>query len=117
MAATSILRRLGRALTGLVLCVFILGCGPGNLTKANYDKIKNGMTLDEVEKILGRGDQQATGDGSNIAAGVGVDLGGASGGGRPGSSDKVFLWESGGRKITITFTPDNKVKSKTSSGM
>lgn len=99
--------RRGEVVVLLAACVALAGCGPSKLTKANYEKIKNDMTLQQVEEILGRGEQQG-GDGSNVAAQVGVDVGGLGGGGsrRPG---KEFLWESGETKITVTFVNDKVV--------
>ena len=35
----------------LTLCIHVVGCS--NLTQENYNKIKVGMSLQEVEKLLG----------------------------------------------------------------
>ena len=37
----------------LIMAITVLGCG--KITKTNYDKIKGGMTVTEVEDILGTG--------------------------------------------------------------
>ena len=37
----------------LSLCVFIVACS--NLTQENYDKLKIGMSFQEVERLLGSG--------------------------------------------------------------
>src|SRR5437588_11356830 len=42
-----------------VLCLVLAGCGPSKLTKENYDKIQNDMTLAQVAEILGSGTKQA----------------------------------------------------------
>jgi len=43
-----------RALLLFLLFIILTGCG--NLSKANYDKLKVGMTYDEVVAILGKPD-------------------------------------------------------------
>ncbi len=81
----------------LVLCLLVPAC-KNRLTKENMGKIKEGMTLAEVEKILGKGTKQE-GDGSNVAGQFGVAIQSAPtvGGG------EFFVWESGTRQVTIGF--------------
>jgi len=96
-----------------VLCLLVPACGASKITKANYDKVQEGMTLQQVEGILGSGDK-AGGDGSNVAGQFGVDVtGGAP---SPRSSTDDYAWESGQKKITITFS-QGKVIRKTSTGL
>jgi hypothetical protein len=102
--------RLGRTIILVALCLMPLGCGKSTVTKENFDKIKNDMTVDQVESILGRGSPQ--GDGSMVAAQAGVDLSG----GAPPPSTTDYLWESGKNSITVTFNKQNKVVQKKSSG-
>ena len=110
MAPASPLLRLGRMTIFVALCLIPLGCGKSTVTKENFDKIKNDMTVDQVESLLGRGSPQ--GDGSMVAAQVGVDVtGGAS---SPSTQD--YLWESGKNSITVTFNKQGKVVFKKSSG-
>jgi hypothetical protein len=105
-----------RSLAFLVVCLLIVGCaGNPKLTKANYDKIKNGMDLKQVEDILGPGEKQAQGDGSNVAGQFGVDVGGLSASSSRSAGDE-YVWESGGKKITITLV-GGKVTNKTSTGL
>jgi hypothetical protein len=49
----------------IFLCILVSGCGPGGpyVTKENYEKIKEGMTEEQVERILGKGRVVATGQG------------------------------------------------------
>jgi hypothetical protein len=56
----------------LALCLLVPAC-KSKLSKANFDKVKDGMTLDDVEKILGKGTKEA-GDGSNVAGQFGVAM-------------------------------------------
>jgi hypothetical protein len=110
MVPTSTRMRLGGLAVLCALCLALTGCNESKVTKANFDKIKNGMTLKEVQAILGEGSRQ--GDGSLVANQVGVDLSG----GAPPSSTTDYVWENGKKKITITFSMD-KVVGKTSSGL
>jgi hypothetical protein len=98
-------------LTCLAGCCFLLtGCAKSKITKENLDQITTGMTLEEVEAILGPG--TLVGDGSLIAAQAGVDV---TGGARP-SSAVEYVWESGNKSITVTFRQE-KVVGKRSVGL
>jgi hypothetical protein len=110
----------------LVLCMFILpltlflvrgGVGGDNgvsvivggdkLTKSNYDRIQDGMSVSKVESILGKGTEQAS---ANVP---GVSAGGYS---APGASSKILTWHSGLKTVTVTFLND-EVVSKAQSGL
>ena len=99
-------------LTLLALCLLVSGCGKSKVSKANYDKINNDMSLAEVEAILGKGEKDE-GDGSNMAAQVGIDVGGG-GGASPGVEN--YKWEKGTKEITVMFVK-GKVQSKRQSGL
>ncbi len=90
-----VIRVLALALIGIAL-LGATGC-ESKITKANFDKIQDGMTLDQVQQILGEGKQR--GDGSGVAAQFGVDVGGARG----GSNTEMFTWESDKHTITVHF--------------
>jgi hypothetical protein len=109
MTFTSTSARLASLAILGVLCLILTGC-KNKVTKENYDKITNDMTVDEVEAILGSGTKQ--GDASNMAAQVGVDITG--GAGSPSTTD--YTWESGQKTITITFRA-GKVVRKTNVGL
>jgi hypothetical protein len=94
----------------LALCLLAAGC-KAKVTKANYEKINNGMTLQDVEAILGRGDKET--DGSGVAAQFGVDLQGA---GATRSSVEAYRWESGNKTIQVFFV-GGKVINKKSEGI
>ena len=89
----------------LAVCLLIPAC-KNKVTKANYDKIANGMTLAEVEKILGKGTKEE-GDGSGTAAqfGIAVPTAGTAGRG------EIYKWESNTNTITVGFR-DGKVVTK-----
>jgi hypothetical protein len=94
----------------LAVCLLIPAC-KSKVTKANFDKITNGMTLAEVEKILGKGSKEE-GDGTGTAAQFGVAIPTAPTAGR----GEFYKGESTtGNSITVGFR-DGKVATKSSSG-
>jgi len=88
----------GVALLGLML---ILMAGCGKVSKSNYDKIENGMTVSQVEAILGKGTEKA---------GVAGAIGNLTG------SGKVLTWGDDKKSITVTFAND-KVVAKAAQGL
>jgi hypothetical protein len=100
----------------LVSCLLLPACANKKVTKANFDQIKEGMTLADVEKILGKGEKES-GDGSGVAAQAGVAVGGVeSMASRPNPDNSTYVWESGDKKITVYFFQD-KVRNKTQAGL
>ncbi|MBX7102545.1 MAG: outer membrane protein assembly factor BamE [Gemmataceae bacterium] len=64
-----------RVLLGLLCCFALSACGKADkrVTKANYEKIKPGMTWDEVSSLLGPGEENVGAEGlGSSAAAVGV---------------------------------------------
>lgn len=96
-------RKCARFLPILLVCLLLPAC-QSKVNKANYDKVKEGMSLAEVEKILGKGSQE-TGDGSNVAAQFGVAIPAAA---TAGGGD-VYTWENGNNTIRLTFRGDKLV--------
>ena len=87
-------------LAGLAAAM-LAGCGPSRVSKGNFDKVQNGMSQAEVEKVLGKSTSQAGGGGA--VAGI-------------TASGKILSWTDGEKKITVTFVND-KVVAKTQSGL
>lgn len=83
-----------------LFCVMLSGCG-NPISKNNYDRVKNGMTLSQVEAILGKGTEQGSSDAS---------FGGLS------MSAKQMIWQEGNQIITISFMND-KVQGKAQLGL
>ena len=83
---------------GLMLTVFV-GCS--KVTAANYDKINTGMTVSEVEEILGKGTEKA-----GVAGAVGKVAG----------SGKILTWGDENKSITVTFA-NGKVAAKAKEGI
>lgn len=79
------------ALLGLGLLV---GCG-SKVSKDNFDKIQTGMTVDEVQGILGEGQKASAG-----VSVAGVDVTG-----------DVYEWKDEGTAIRVVFK-DGKVVEK-----
>jgi hypothetical protein len=95
---------LGGLIVLAALCIPLTGCAKSKVTQENFDKINNGMSLEEVEAILGPG-KDAGGDGSLVAGQFGVDV---TGGARPSSTVR-YIWESGKSSITVSFRQDKVV--------
>lgn len=100
-----------RLALALAVCLLLPACIKNKVTKANYDSIKEGMTLAEVEKLLGKGTKDE-GDGTNVAAQFGVHVEAAP---RSGSGT-TYTWERGGNSITVFFNKEGKVANKRASG-
>jgi hypothetical protein len=101
--------RAGLVLGVLLLCLALPACG-GNkrITKANYDRIKEGMSLADVEAILGKGDGEggtSLAEGSSVAgaAGIGGDLQSVA---RPASGTKWLKWGDDSKWIKVGFVGD-----------
>jgi len=119
MAAARRLDRLAKAVVVLVVGLGVPACaGGGPITQANFDKITPGMTLAEVEAILGPGTETA-GVGTTLpAAPPGPDLPAVPGVAGPDGkmSAKWMKWGDDKRHILIGFVND-KVAFKTSRGL
>ena len=81
----------------LAILLFFSACN-FKVTKANYEKIHNGMTYEEVIDILG--------DDYEVSSSAGFG----------GSSASCYIWENGDRCITIIFV-NGRVYSKAQSGL
>jgi hypothetical protein len=109
-------RSLGLALIA-GLCLTIIGCGGGGfagskITKANAEKIKEGMSEQEVTDILGPPDVT-----KDINAEMAGRPGSAGGGNTPkGKGVWTSSWKQGEKTITVFFT-DGKVTKVSKAGL
>lgn len=91
-------------LFAVVLALFLVhaiaGCDK-RLSINAYDRVKNGMSVSEVESILGPGTEQASSE---------------AGYGEISMSGKVLVWQDGMRIISITFMND-QVMAKAQVGL
>jgi hypothetical protein len=79
----------------------LVGCESG-LTQENYAKIQKGMTLVEVQKILG-----SSGEEDSAPTGMTIS-GGGIGGSSKESTDRIYVWKEDGVTVTVTIA-DGKV--------
>ena len=86
---------------GLLVAILAGLTGCSKVSQDNYDKVKSGMTLSEVEGILGKGTEK-----SGVSGAIG-DLSGSA---------KVMTWGDDKKSITITFAND-KVVTKLAEGL
>jgi hypothetical protein len=80
--------------------VLLAGCSGPAVNQGNYDKIENGMSMEEVKDILGEPTEQS-------AAGVSVGDMEVSGG--------ATVWKDGDKTIMVTFQ-GGKVVAKAKEG-
>lgn len=92
-------RRSPPALLVLVLAAALAACG-SRVTLENYQKLKAGMTVEEVEAILGSG--------TEVEASSGL-LSGAN-------APTKLRWTGGGAAISVTFV-DGRLKSLSKEGL
>jgi hypothetical protein len=86
------LSKLGAGALCLALSLSLVSCGGSKLTQANFDKIQTGMTLAQVQAILGEPTESSS-----------VDVAGFSG--------TVAKWKQGDVTITIQLV-NGKVVAK-----
>lgn len=105
--ATSVARRLFLSL-GTASLLFLSACGE-KINDEGFNAINTGMTLGEVEKILGaKGEKQEISGVSISAAGVG--------GSSRGSGDQyTYVWKDNNKEISVT-TQGGKVITKGKAG-
>jgi hypothetical protein len=83
----------------LALCLVLAGCKE-KVSEENFNKIAKGMTISQVENILGAGTDETASAGYNISGG-GVMSSQAS-------SEKIYVWKGKDLQIIVTLK-DGKV--------
>jgi hypothetical protein len=87
-----------------LLAAFVLagpiGCG-SKVTKENLDQVTDGMTMEQVEKVLG---------GAGEKASAGASVGGLT------VTGDVYTWKNGDKEINVVFK-DGKVVGKSSKNL
>ncbi len=87
----------------------LVGC-ESKITQENFAKINNGMTLTEVQKILGgAGEEDSSPTGMTIS---GAGIGGSS----RESNEKTYVWKTDGATIIVVIA-DGKVVDKRQTGL
>jgi hypothetical protein len=105
-------RRLVPAAILLAVCLFVPACSKSTLTPATYDKVAPGMTLKEVQALLGPGQKDEGGDGAGVAAQFGVNAGIGE---QRSKAPDTYVWESNGKTVRVYFV-DGKVSNKQKEG-
>jgi len=83
------------------------GCGEDKVNAASFDAITTGMTLVQVEGIMGGPGEKQEVSGTSIS--------GAGMAGTSRSTQDIYVWKSGLNEISVTIVQD-KVVSKSKSG-
>jgi hypothetical protein len=108
-------RRLGQTFLLLALCLAVSACANKKINKDNFDKITNGMTLQEVREILGEAGTKQAGDAAaGVAGQFTVNIPGAE---APKNPATVYVWERGEITITVHFDQNGKVVAKVPKGL
>jgi hypothetical protein len=81
----------------------LAACG-GAVTPESYDQIHAGMTLEEVERILGPGEDQSV-------SGVGISSAGMAGRSREDRT-RTYLWKDGPRQIIVEIEQGKVVNKR-----
>jgi hypothetical protein len=120
------MKRFGPIIAVLLLGLLLPGCGKSKLSRVNYDKIKEGMSLREVEALLGKGmditvPPNRPSSGSSVGAAAGIDMPSGTESGPallPGiqRTGKVMQWGEDERVIQAVFI-DDKVTVKQQKGL
>ena len=94
-----------RVLPLALAAMIVVGC-ESKLTPENYASIKPGMTLAQVQRLLGSsGDEDSSPSGMSISD---AGIAGSSG----GSNERIFVWKEDGVTITVVFKDDIVVESR-----
>jgi len=114
MFRTPSVRSLAHTVLFLAVCLLVTGCQKSKFTKANYEKLKQGMTLAEVEAIFGKGEKEDPNLApADIAAGFGVDvkskLGGLESHGNKKAPGQSYRWSKGDKTIWVVFVDEKSV--------
>jgi hypothetical protein len=113
--STAFLRRSVPTVLLLILCLAASACANKKINKANYEKIKTGMTLKEVQDIFGEpGKKEESGAAAGVAAQFTEGVPGAQAPKNPGSA---YVWERGEITITVYFDKDGKVTTTNQKGL
>ncbi len=95
-------------LTALVTLTTLTAC-EDKISSKSYDQITLGMTLSDVERLLGaKGEKQDTGGASISASGI-------VGGPNKSSTQTVYVWKKGMKEISVTIQ-DGKVTAMGKAG-
>ncbi len=98
--------RVAIASMALASAVLFAGC-ESKVTAENYDKVQNGMSLSQVEGILGSGSDDTASGGFGVSSGGVLDS--------KANPEKTYVWRENGVQIQVIFK-DGKVVQKSKTG-
>lgn len=117
MMPRSSLWRLSQTAAVALLCLALAACANQKINQENYSKLRQGMTLKEVEDLFGaRGTKDEGGDASGVANQFGMDIPGTESTTRRPPGD-TYVWERGNITITVFFDRDGRVVTWTQKGL
>jgi hypothetical protein len=96
------------ATLALVAVVAVLAACEPKVTPENFEQITEGMTIAQVEKILGPGEEEAAAGGTSIGGSGMLE-------GARANAARTFIWKEDNRQIIVVFQ-DGKVVNKYSMG-
>jgi hypothetical protein len=106
---TTLFHRAARFACVLCAAAVLIGC-EAKLSPENFARIKNGMTLAEVQTILG-----SSGAEDSAPSGMTITGGGVAGSSRE-SKEKIYVWKEDGVTITVVLV-DGKVVEARQTGL
>jgi uncharacterized protein YfaP (DUF2135 family) len=89
------------------VCIFA-GCGSA-VTRENFDAVTIGMTMGQVEDLLGAGEDDTTTGGFDISSPGLIS-------GADGPRERTYVWKDGSSQIIVVFA-DGKVVQKRQVGL
>lgn len=89
---------------GLVVAAAVVGC-ENKVSEESFDQVNVGMTIDDVEHVLGKGEVDESG-------GYSISSGGVIGGSSDAQARRKTVNYKDGKKMIIVEYADNKVVSK-----
>lgn len=101
--------RTPRLLTALCACTLLIAC-EAKLTQENFARIKKGMTLADVQTILG-----SSGTEDTSASGMSISGAGIAGSSKE-SKEHIYVWKEGDSTITVIIS-DGKVVEARQTGL
>lgn len=102
--------RLMRLVPVLLIALLMVAC-ESKVTMENFSKIQKGMSLAEVQTILG-----SSGEEDSSPGGMSISDSGVAGSSK-GSTDRIYVWKGdGGATITVVIA-DGKVVEARQSGL
>jgi len=98
----------GRSLPAVAIvgaAMIVAGC-ESKVSDDSYQQITTGMTLDDVQHILGKGEQ-------DVSGGVGISASGIAGGREDSQATiKTYNWKDGQKMIIIDFREEKVINKR-----